>query len=521
MAVLSSGRGGHVGYVKLIRKAPTSVSDLHIALSTTAGLRQEIPDNHRSEMPLSDGGIPIAGFSPGSFKREVSTRQMFLMAAGGSIGAGIFVGSGQALAIGGPANLVINFALCGLMACLTMAALGEMATSYPVSGAFYDYTLRFVGPQWGFAMGWNYVLNWLLIVPFEMTTIGVLLQYWNPEIRVWHFVPPSLVLLAVGSINGAKWFSEVKNCFCLCKILTISSFVGFALVLTVSGIPGDPRGALRGRYWHDPGAFLNGFQGFLSVLRFAGVAYGGTEMLGLAAAECRDPHQALPLATKVVFARVIFLQLGSLLTLGFTVPANSPELSQADHRYSPFVLAASLSGISVLAGFLNAMIIVALFSVANSAIFSSSCALQALCVKRMGPKVLARTTSKNVPLHALTVSLTVALLALIGTVPGGEDIFDWLLSLSSTSSYLTWASICYSHTRMRRAMTAQGHSLEHLSWRSPFGTAGSYVGLAICCVSILAQIVVAFWPLDEYEIKAVIRDIIGIPFTLLLFTGYV
>jgi amino acid transporter len=483
-----------------------------------------------SEKAPSDGvgaieGVDLANAddvaSDGGLNRDITTRQMLFMAAGGSIGAGLFVSSGQALRTGGPASLVINFAICGFMVGVTMASLGEMATSYPVAGAFYDYTVRFVGKTAGFAMGWNYVFNYLIVLPFELTTIGAQLEYWNPNIEPWWFILPFMTVLALVSLKGAKWFGEVEHWFGFGKAVALITFICFAIALTTGGASSDPRGALGARYWHRPGAFANGFQGFLAVFRVAGMSYGGTEMLGLTAAECRRPHRVMPLATKIVFFRLIVFYVGGLLMLGFVVPSDNPNLASVGHgaKYSPFVLAANLANLPRLADFFNAMIVTALISMANAAVFASSRALQALCSKGMGPRKVSEL-KRGIPVYALAVAFALALLAFVTAAPGGEEIFDWLLSLSAMSNYMTWAAICYSHIRMRKAMKLQGWDQGQIIWRSPFGVWGSYVGIVVCACGLAAQVTMAGWPLDGYEAKSVTRDVIGIPFMLVIFGGY-
>ncbi|KAB5515224.1 amino acid permease [Coniochaeta sp. 2T2.1] len=477
--------------------------------------------NASTNIISSESGVDASNTSNGGLKRDITFRQMFLMAAGGSIGAGLFVGSGQALSTGGPASLVINFAICGVMVSVTMASLGEMATSYPVAGAFYDYTVRFVGVTYGFAMGWNFVFNWLIVLPFELTTIGAQLEYWDTDLKAWWFILPFMVFLGLISAKGAKWFGELEHWLGLCKAVALSTFICFAIALTTGGVPSDPRGAIGATYWHDPGVFKNGFQGFLAVFRVAGMSYGGTEMLGLTAAECRRPHRVMPMATKVVFFRLIVFYVGGLLMLGFVVPSNDPNLASVGHgaKYSPFVLAANLANQPGLANFFNAMIVTALISMANAAIFASSRALQALCSKGMGPRKLAEL-KKGVPVYCLAVAFALALLAFVTAAPGGEEIFDWLLSLSAMSNYFTWAAICYSHIRMRKAMKVQGWDNSQIIWRSPFGVWGSYLGIAVCCCGLVAQIVMAAWPLNGYDGKSITRDVIGIPFMLAIFGGY-
>jgi amino acid transporter len=519
-ADVSSGRGSSSG-------SHPSASSADTTLSLGHGTSKSAIDHVQPAKSSQDGvgGVELVeaetAASNGGLKRDITTRQMFLMAAGGSIGAGLFVGSGQALRTGGPASLVINFAICGFMVSMTMASLGEMATSYPVAGAFYDYTVRFVGRTAGFAMGWNFVFNWLIVLPFELTTIGAQLGYWNQNLKPWWFIIPFLVFLGLISAKGAKWFGELEHWLGLCKAVALMTFICFAIALTTTGAASDSRGALGARYWHRPGAFINGFQGFLAVFRVAGMSYGGTEMLGLTAAECRRPHRVMPMATKIVFFRLIVFYVGGLLMLGFVVPADNPDLSAVGHgaKYSPFVLAANLANQPGLANFFNAMIVTALISMANAAIFASSRALQALCSKGMGPRKLGELKG-GVPVYALAVAFALALLAFVTAAPGGEEIFDWLLSLSATSNYMTWAAICYSHVRMRKAMRAQGWDEGQIIWRSPFGVWGSYVGLAVCGCGLAAQVVMAGWPLEGYEARAVTRDVIGIPFVLLICGGY-
>lgn len=184
-----------------------------------------------SPLPAPDSGL----------HRDISTRQIIMMALGGSIGAGLFVGAGQALTAGGPGSLLVNFAIVGIMVSGTMSALGEMATSYPVEGAFYDYTVRFIGRPWGFAMGWNYVFNWLIVLPFELTTIGAQLKFWNPNLQPVYFIAPFLALVTLAAFRGSRWFAELEHGFGIVKVAGILTFIIFALILVTTGLPTDPR----------------------------------------------------------------------------------------------------------------------------------------------------------------------------------------------------------------------------------------------------------------------------------------
>ncbi|KAK0720682.1 amino acid permease-domain-containing protein [Lasiosphaeris hirsuta] len=423
-----------------------------------------------------------------ALKREITTRQMLLIALGGSIGTGLFVGSGQALSVGGPGNLVVNFALGAAIVGMAMASLGEMAANFPVAGGFYEYGVRFVGKPWGFAIGWNFVLSWLLALPFELITIVAVIRYWRPDIQPALVIAPFLIVLAMVSYRGARWFGELEHWLGLAKVVCISTFICFAFACVIGAVESDPRGALGDRYWRNPEPFLNGFGGFLFTFRIAGMSYGGTELLGLVAAECKFPHRVMPLATKVVFFRLVVFYVVTLVMLGFVVSSSDPNLAQIGHgaKYSPLVLAANEARVPGLAHFFNGMIVTALVSMANTCGFSSSRALQALCARGMGPKLLGRVYN-GVPFPALVVSFGFGTLAFTTCAPQGEEIFDLLVSFSAVSNYLTWASICLAHIRMRHAMSVQGRSTNDLIWVSPFGICGSFLGLFFCVMGLIAH----------------------------------
>ncbi|KAK1579544.1 amino acid permease [Colletotrichum navitas] len=475
-----------------------------------------------SRMPSGSATVEIAPTTEGDkLKRNISIRQMIFMALGGSIGAGLFVGSGAALSAGGPLSLVANFAIVGLGVTCTMGCLGELAAAFPVAGAFYEYSRRMISEPWGFAMGWNFVFNWLIVFPFELTVIAAQMRYWVPDLQPAYIITPILITLTGTSFLGSKWFGEFEHAFGICKALAVTVFIFVAIFIITGAVPSDPRHGTGAKFWHDPGAVSNGFSGFLMVFRVAGMSYGGTELLGMTAAECKNPQKALPLATKVVFARIFFFYIVSLLLLGFVVPSNHPGLASTGHgaKYSPFTLAAELANIQHLPSFFNALIVIAIVSMANTSIFAASRAFQALCERGMGPRWGA-TVKWGVPVYAFFVTFVFGLLAFVNLAPGGGAIFDWLLSLSGASNYYTWASICVSHIRFRKAWAAQGHDHKTLLWNSPFGVWGAWLGVAICVVGLFANVLTAIWPVKNHDAQAIVRDNIGTAIPILLYSGY-
>ncbi|KAL9127197.1 MAG: hypothetical protein Q9217_003884 [Psora testacea] len=321
----------------------------------------------------------------GKLARDLKGRHMQMIAIGGSIGAGLFVGSGSALHNGGPASV----------------ALGEMAVLYPVNGAFFTYACRFIDESWGFAMGWDYAIAWLVVLPFEITAAGITIDFWRTDINIAVWVAVFLFLLAAVQIFGVRGYGEIEFVLSLIKIIAVCGFIIFGIIVNCGGVPSDPRGYIGARYWHDPGAFRNGFKGFSAVFVTAAFAFGGTELVGLAAAEASNPRKSLPSATKQVFWRITFFYVVSLFIVGLILRSDDEDLlgaSGANTKASPFVLAIKRANVQGLPSVFNAVITLSVLSVANSCTFASTRTMQALAIRGMGPKFLVYVDKKGRPL---------------------------------------------------------------------------------------------------------------------------
>lgn len=275
------------------------------------------------------------------------------------------------------------------------------------------------------------------------------------------------------------------------KILACAGFIIFGIVVDVGGVPTDHRGYIGARYWHEPGAFRNNFKGFCSVFVTAAFAFLGTELTGLAAAEASDPAKSLPRATKQVFWRIFFFYIVNTFILGLIVPSDDKRLMSAkgaDTKFSPFVIAIQEAGVKGLPSVFNAVITLAVISVANSCTFGSTRTIQALALQGMAPRPLAYVDKKGRPITTVVLQLAFALLAFINQAKGvGEKMFQWLLALSGVSAFFVWGSICLAHIRFRRAWARQGHSVEELPFVALGGVWGSYLGLALNIVCFMAQ----------------------------------
>ena len=256
-----------------------------------------------------------------------------------------------------------------------------------------------------------------------------------------------------------RGYGEVEFVLSVIKIIACIGFIIFGIVVNCGGVPSDDRGYIGGRYWRDPGAFRNGFRGFCSVFVTAAFAFGGTELVGLAAAEAEDPRRSLPKASKQVFWRIAFFYIITLLIVGLNLPSDSPDLlgaSGANTKASPFVLTIQYAGVQGLPSVFNAVITISVLSVANSCTYGSTRTIQALCEHGMGPRFLTYIDKQGRPIWCILLQLVFGLLAFVQLADSGSDFFDWLLSLSALSFFFVWASINLSHIRFPSGLEGSG-----------------------------------------------------------------
>lgn len=258
-----------------------------------------------------------------------------------------------------------------------------------------------------------------------------------------------------------------------------------------------------GRYWHDPGAFHNGFKGFCSCFVNAAFAFAGTELVGLAAAETANPRKSLPTAVKQVFWRITLFYIVSLAIVGLLVPYTDERLlngsSSVDATASPFVISIANAGIEGLPSVFNAVIMIAVLSVGNSSIYGSSRTLAALAEQGQAPRILAYIDRKGRPIVSIAIASALGLLAFFAGSQYQVEAFSWMLALSGLSSIFTWGSICLAHVRFRKAWKLQGHSLNEIAFRSQPGIVGSWIGFIFNCLVLVTQFWTGAWPLGYRE----------------------
>ncbi|KAK2048338.1 amino acid permease [Colletotrichum somersetense] len=474
--------------------------------ANSAGDRH-VPDDFREDDFRTRNGLNLRSFQRRDWgtgdtelDRSMKPRHLQMIAIGGSIGAGFFVGSGSALTKGGPGSLLICFLIAGVMIFNVVYALGELAVLYPVSGGFYTYSIRFLDPSWGFAMGWNYVFQWVIVLPLELTVASFTVQYWNKDISVAVWITVFWVFIIIINIFGTLGFAEEEFFSSAFKLVATVIFMVVGLVLICGGGPegGKYDEYWGNRLWSDPGAFQNGFRGFCSVFVTAAFSFSGTELVGLAAAESNNPAKALPGAIKQVFWRITLFYILGLTFVGLLVSSTDERLLNSENPYadgvSPFVLAPLDAHLYGYDSFMNVVILVSVVSIGVSCVYGGSRTLTALAQQGYAPKIFTYIDRSGRPLPSVALNLAFGGLAYVRMAASGGVVFDWLLSLSGLAALFTWGSIVAAHIRFRAAWKAQGHTVDELPFQAIGGVAGSWLGLFLVGICLVAQLFVAICP---------------------------
>ncbi|EGS22400.1 uncharacterized protein CTHT_0019310 [Thermochaetoides thermophila DSM 1495] len=479
----------------------TYCDDFDVDLERHQPIRRRPRHKHKEDGRFFDLRSASTKTASTLLARELKARHLQMIAISGSIGTGLFVASGKALSEGGPASVVLAYVLVGVMMYCTMQALGELAVVFPVAGSYSAFSTRFLDPSWGFAMGWNYALQWIVVLPLEVIAGALTIGYWNPGLSRAIFVTIFLLVIIVINLCGIKGYGEAEFVFAIVKVTAVVGFILLGIVINIGGTPTS--GYIGGRYWRDPGAFNNGFKGLCSVFVTAAFAFAGTELVGLAAAETANPRKSLPTAIKQVFWRITLFYIVSLTLVGLLVPYTEPRLlhasSIADASASPFVIAIESAGATILPSVMNGVILISVISVGNSSVFGSSRTLAALAEQGQAPKILAYVDRRGRPLVSILVVSAVGLLAYLADSHGHGRVFDWLLAISGLSSIFTWASTCLAHIRLRTAWARAGRSLEEMAFRAQAGIWGSWLGFALNVAILAAQIWVSISPIRSGE----------------------
>ncbi|KAI8095505.1 amino acid permease/ SLC12A domain-containing protein [Thamnidium elegans] len=448
--------------------------------------------------------------------RGLSARHIQMISLGGCIGTGLFLNSGQNIAIAGPAGALISYCVVGIMVYCLMTCLGEMATYMPVSGSFNHYATRFVDPAFGFALGWNYWLSAVTIAA-EISAAATIINWWKPVLPdpAWSTIFVILILLI--NLVGVKLFGELEYWFALLKILIVLVFIIIALCVTTGGL-GDQ--VIGFKYWNDPGAFAGGGLGTLNVLLSAGFSFMGTEIVGITAAEAKNPTKTVPRAIRNTFWRIIFFYIITIFLLGMCLPWTDPKLANedGDPGTASFTLVFLLAGIDVGAHIINAVILISVLSAANSSLYTCSRTLLGLAKDGNAPRFMSKLNRYGAPYWAVICSSTIGFLCVFASIYSASVAFVWFLSITAVSGFISWWGIAVVHIRFRQAFKAQERSMDDLPYKAFAYPYSALTAIALTTFIILGQGYNAFYP--KFDGLKFVQNYIGLVPVFVWYIGY-
>ena len=299
-----------------------------------------------------------------------------MIAIGGAIGTGLFVGSGKVLLYGGPLGMLLSYCLTGLIVYFVMNSLGEVATSYPIGGGFASHASKFVDPALGFAVGWNYYFIYMLTLPAELIASANLLQFWWPALPKWIIVLCVLAVIITINMCGVAWFGEVEFVLSTVKVVALLAFIVLAIIVLFIEQIGFSNYMMEEE---NPLFGPKGIAGFFQILATTFFAYSGTELVSISAQDAENPRESVPKAIKSTFWRITLFYTTTVFLIGLLVSQSDEKLNRADLLSSPFVIAIEMAKIPSAADIINGVIFIAVLSAANSCLYATSRTLQGLC----------------------------------------------------------------------------------------------------------------------------------------------
>ncbi|KAJ7078830.1 amino acid permease/ SLC12A domain-containing protein [Mycena belliarum] len=451
--------------------------------------------------------------------RGLSARQVQMIAIAGTIGTGLFLGTGKSLAQGGPASMLICYGIVGFVVYVTLLLLGEMATQYPIAGSFNAYSARFFSPSYAFALSWNYWFNDAVSVASDLTAAQLVLQFWTSS-STWVVSVVFWLFLVGVNATHVKAYGELEYWLSFLKVLTVMIFIVLGIFVNL-GLNEEHR-IIGLSNWHIPGApFVGGFGGFARVFVTASFAYGGTESLGITAGETKNPTKNMPRVVKFVFWRILLFYVLSILLIGLNVPWDYPNLSNKSATTSPFTIVFKEAGSTFAASFMNTVILTSVLSAGNHALFAGTRVLYGLSVAKppQAPAVFSWTTSQGVPLPALLLTSSISALCFGSSFIGNGQLWGWLQNIVGVSNQIAWLSIGLASLRFRKAWIHQGRSLSdlkfHTSWTWPYGP-------IFVIVTVSALIIIQGWSsvLPVFSAVDFLSFYIEIPFMIVMYLAW-
>ncbi|ONI78000.1 GABA permease [Actinosynnema sp. ALI-1.44] len=409
----------------------------------------------------------------------LKNRHVTMISIAGVIGAGLFVGSGTAINEAGP-GVLLAYAFAGLLVVVVMRMLGEMAAANPDTGSFSTYADRAIGPWAGFTVGWLYWWFWVLVIPVEATAAAAILESWTGAPQ-WIWALAVTLVLTVTNLFSVANYGEFEFWFALLKVIAIIAFIVVGL-LAVFGVFGTPHSGIA-HLWDTGGFMPNGLSAVVAAVLVTMFSFMGTEIVTIAAAESENPVEKIGKATRSVIWRIGLFYLASIFLVVAIVPWNDPGLAKSG-SYQTALEALGIPGAKVI---VDIVVLVAVASCLNSALYTASRMIYSLGRRKQAPAAVMRTTAQGVPRVAVLASTVVGFLAVIANYLFPEDVFGVLLATSGAVALLVYLVIAISQLRLRAKLTRAGTELRVRMWLYPYLTWAVVIVIPVILVYMATQ----------------------------------
>ena len=423
-------------------------------------------------------------------EQGLKPRHVTMLSIAGVIGAGLFVGSGHAIAQAGPAVL-LAYAAAGTLVVLVMRMLAEMAVASPDTGSFSTYADRAIGHWAGFTIGWLYWWFWVLVIPLEAVAAGTILHAWFPGVEIWVFTLVITLLLTITNLFSVKNYGEFEFWFALVKVLAIIGFIILGLLAIFGYLPTSQVSGVA--HLSDTIGFMpNGMGAVLAAMLTTMFSFMGTEIVTIAAAESKDPSKQITKATNSVIWRIGLFYLVSIFIVVALVPWNDPSLASVG-SYQTALVSMGIPNAKLI---VDIVVLIAVTSCLNSALYTASRMLFSLSKRGDAPAAAKRTNASGTPYWAVMMSTGAAFVAVFANYVAPAAVFEFLLASSGAIALLVYLVIAVSQLRMRKKRTEKGEKIEFKMWLFP----GLTWAVIVFIVAILT--IMLFQPEHQAEIMA-------------------
>ncbi|MGM9925337.1 MAG: amino acid permease [Bacillus sp. (in: firmicutes)] len=402
-------------------------------------------------------------------KRDLKNRHVQLIAIGGTIGTGLFLGSGKSIEMAGP-SIIFSYLIIGIALFFVMRTLGELLLSNTGYTSFTEFATEYIGPWAGFVTGWTYWFCWIMTAMADIIAVGIYMQYWF-DIPQWVPALGCLVILLGLNLLTVKLFGELEFWFAIIKVVTIIALIVVGIVLLVIGFKTNTGTVSISNLWSHGGLFPNGATGFLFSLQMVVFSFVGVELVGVTAAETANPKKNIPSAINKIPIRILLFYIGALLVILCINPWTALNASS-----SPFVEVFALIGIPVAAGIINFVVLTSAASACNSGLFSTSRLLYTLSKDKQAPAKLSKLNKHAVPSNALFTSTIVISIATLLSKILPEQAFSIVTTISAICFIWVWSIILISHIRYRKTRPDL-HAKS--TFKAPFAPYINYIILAL------------------------------------------